>query len=263
MIHPTALVDPQARVADSCYIGPYCVVEAGAVLQEHVALEAHVVIKSNVTLQAHVHVHSQVVLGDDPQIVHKDFSFPSGVQVGAHTIIREGATIHRASQPNQMTMVGEHCLLMAYSHVGHDVHVGNHCILANQALLAGCVTLESHVFVSGGAMVHQFVHIGESAFISGNAEIGLHVPPFVTMFQRNCVSNLNVVGLQRRHFSSEEVVDIKKLYRLIYDGHTLSFKKKAQQALEGQQYQTERGHQFLAFFVQPKPDRGFAFPPLK
>lgn len=262
MIHPTALVDPQAQVADSCHVGPYCVVEAGAVLREHVVLEAHVVIKANVTLEPYVRVHSQAVLGDDPQIVHQDFSFSSGVQVGAHTVIREGATVHRASQPHQMTTVGEHCLLMAHSHVGHDVQVGNHCILANQSLLAGCVTLEDHVFVSGGAMVHQFVHIGESAFISGNAEIGLHVPPFVTMFQRNCVSNLNVVGLQRRHFSSEEVADIKKLYRFMYDGQ-LSFRKKAQQALEEHQYQTERGHQFLAFFVQPKPDRGFAFPPLK
>ena len=114
--------------------------------------------------------------------------------------------------------------------------------------------------MSGGSMVHQFVHIGESAFVSGNAEITFHVPPFVTVLERNRVSNLNVVGLKRRGFTSLEVADIKTLYREIYDGVSLSFKKKAQNALEEKRYQTKKGEQFLQFFLEPKPERGFVYP---
>ena len=148
---------------------------------------------------------------------------------------------------------------MAFSHVGHDTHVGDHCILANQVLLAGCVTVQDYVFLSGGSMVHQFVHIGESAFVSGNSEITMHIPPFITVLDRNCIANLNVVGLQRRGFTSDEVADVKSLYRQIYDGESLSFKRKAADLLQKQAAKTEKGKQFLNFFLQEMPSRGFVY----
>lgn len=260
MIHPTAVIDTSVSISPNCQIGPFCVVEAGVCLADGVCLDAHVVLKKGTVLQKNVHIHSGAIIGDDPQISGKSFDFESGVYIGECTEIREGVTIHRASEAGQMTKIGAYCLLMAFSHVGHDTIVGNHCIIVNNVLLAGCVTLQDYVFMSGGSMVHQFVHIGESAFVSGNSEVTCHVPPFVTVLERNRVSNLNVVGLKRRGFTSPEVADIKRLYREIYDGVSLSFKKKAQKALEEKHCQTEKGKQFLQFFLDPKPERGFVYP---
>ena len=259
MIHPTAIIDVKAQIADDCTIGPYCIIEKNVTLGHRVVLDPHVVLKSGTVLEDDVHVHSHAVIGDNPQIVNQDFSFKSGVHVGARTVIREGVTIHRASQVGQQTVVGADCLLMAFSHVGHDTRIGNHCILVNQVLLAGCVTVQDYAFLSGGSMIHQFVHIGESAFVSGNAEITMHIPPFVTVLGRNQIANLNVVGLKRRGFSSQEVADVKQLYRLLYNGDALSFKKRAEALLEEGIAKTDKGQQFLKFFVEFKPDRGFVY----
>lgn len=259
MIRPTALVDASVEVPDDCDIGAFCVIERDVRLGRRVHIGEHAVIKSTV-LGDDVRVHAGVVLGDDPQIVGADFNFESGVVISDRTVLREGVTIHRASQAHKQTRVGKDCLLMAYSHVGHDTVVGNHCILANSALLAGCVTVDDCVFLSGGSMVHQFVHVGEGAFVSGNAEITMHVPPFVTVLGRNHVSNLNLVGLRRRGFSSEEIADIKQQYRAVYGGDSLSFQKKALTALEEGTFKTVRGRQFLEFFVNQTYDRGFVYP---
>lgn len=260
MIHPTAIVASPIKDEQNCRIGPFCIIEEGVKLGNSVILDSNVVLKTGVVLGDNVHIHSNVVLGDLPQIINQTFNFFSGVSVGDNTIIREGVTIHRASREGQMTNIGSNCFLMAFSHVGHDTQVGNNCILANQVLLAGCVSVQDHAFLSGGSMVHQFVHIGESAFISGNAEITMHIPPFTTVLGRNSASNINIVGLQRRGFSSEEIADIKKLYRCIYDGQSFSFKKKAKKLLDEQNYTTSRGKCFLEFFVEGKEDRGFVYP---
>ena len=260
MIHPTACMDASVEISDDCVIGAFCVIKRGVRLGRRVRIGEHVVIKSGTVLGDDVEVHAGVVLGDDPQIVGQNFDFESGVVIGDRTVLREGVTVHRASQPGQQTRVGEDCLLMAYSHVAHDAVVGSHCILANLALVAGCVVIEDYVFLSGGSMVHQFVHIGESAFVSGNAEITMHIPPFVTVLGRNVVSNLNLVGLQRRGFSSEEIADIKQQYRAVYGGDSRSFQKKAFSALEKGEFKTERGRQFLEFFTHQTHDRSFAYP---
>lgn len=260
MIHPTALVDASVNVPSDCVIGAFCVIERGVRLGQRVRIGEHVVIKSGTVLGDDVEVHAGVVLGDDPQICWEKFDFESGVVIGNRTVLREGVTVHRASQPGQQTHIGEDCLLMAYSHVAHDAVVGNRCILANLALVAGCVVIEDYVFLSGGSMIHQFVHIGESAFISGNAEISMHIPPFVTVLERNNVSNLNLIGLRRRGFSSEEISDIKQQYHAVYGGDSRSFQKKAFSALEKGEFKTERGRQFLEFSKILERDRSFAYP---
>lgn len=259
MIHSTALVAKNVKIAENCAIGPYCIIEENVVVGQGVKLDAHVILKKGTVLEDNVRVHAGAVIGDDPQILNQNFDFTSGVWVGESTIIREGVTIHRASQKDQFTKIGRRCLLMAFAHVGHDTCVGDDCILANQVLLAGCVNIQNHVFLSGGSMVHQFVHVGESAFIAGNAVITVHVPPFITVVDRNCRANLNVVGLQRRGFSSKEVADIKAMYRCIYDDGSWAFKRKAEVLLAEKKAQTDKGKQFLNFFVEEKPSRGFVY----
>ena len=260
MIHPTALIDVSVDVPNDTVVGAFCVIERGVRLGHRVNIGAHAVLKSGTVLGDEVRIHAGVVLGDDPQIIGQAFNFESSVFIGDRTVLREGVTVHRASKPHQATRIGCDCLLMAFSHVGHDAVVGNGCILANLALVAGCVTVENHAFLSGGSMIHQFVCIGESAFVSGNAEITMHIPPFVTVLDRNIVSNLNLVGLRRRGFSSDEIIDIKQQYRSVYGGNSLSFQKKALSALETNAFKTDRGRQFLTFFSNQTYDRGFVYP---
>ena len=214
-IHPTAIVDPSVQLNDKLSIGPFCQIEPGVQLGEGVVLDSHVILKSGTILKDHVHVHSFVCLGDLPQISNFNANLSGGVIIGEGSVIREGATVHKASQSDQNTIIGDHCLLMAYSHVGHDCHVGNHCTLVNHVLLGGFVHVDDFAFLSGGSMVHQFVSIGESAFISGNTVITMHVPPFVTVLERNQLKNLNLIGLQRRGFSTLEVADDHQRKRLI------------------------------------------------
>ena len=230
MIHPTALIDVSVDVPNDTVVGAFCVIERGVRLGHRVNIGAHAVLKSGTVLGDEVRIHAGVVLGDDPQIIGQAFNFESSVFIGDR------------------------------SHVGHDAVVGNGCILANLALVAGCVTVENHAFLSGGSMIHQFVCIGESAFVSGNAEITMHIPPFVTVLDRNIVSNLNLVGLRRRGFSSDEIIDIKQQYRSVYGGNSLSFQKKALSALETKAFKTDRGRQFLTFFSNQTYDRGFVYP---
>ena len=117
MIHPTAIVDNKVQISDDCEIGAYCVVEKNVTLGRRVVLEPHVVLKSGTVIGDGVHIHSHAVIGDKPQIINQDFSFESGVRIGARTIIREGVTIHRASQAGKYTTIGADCMLMAFSHV--------------------------------------------------------------------------------------------------------------------------------------------------
>ncbi|MDR2769372.1 MAG: acyl-ACP--UDP-N-acetylglucosamine O-acyltransferase [Puniceicoccales bacterium] len=260
LIHPTAIVDAQVCLNDSLTVGPFCQIEAGVVLGQNVVVESHVMLKKGTWLEDGVYVHSFACIGGDPQIKNLNGTFNSGVHVGACTIIREGVTVHRASEVNGMTTIGSDCLLMAYSHVGHDCQVGNGCTLANNVLLAGCVRVEDFVFLSGGSMVHQFVTLGESAFVSGNAAITMHVPPFVTVLERNRLKNLNVIGLRRRGFSTEEVADVKACYRCVFGHDNLAFQRNAQEALQIALPKTAKGRQFLEFFAKDKSDRGFVYP---
>ncbi|MDR0647088.1 MAG: acyl-ACP--UDP-N-acetylglucosamine O-acyltransferase [Puniceicoccales bacterium] len=259
-IHPTAIVDAQVCLNDSLTIGPFCQIEAGVVLGKNVVVEGHAVLKKGTRLEDGVHIHDFACIGGDPQIKNLNGAFSSGVRIGARTIIREGVTVHRASEAGAITTIGSDCLLMAYSHVGHDCRVGNGCTLANNALLAGCVHVEDFVFLSGGSMVHQFVTLGESAFVAGNATITMHVPPFVTVLERNRLKNLNVIGLRRRGFSTEEVADVKACYRHVFGHDNLAFQRKAQEALQIALSTTSKGRQFLEFFVKDKSDRGFVYP---
>ncbi|MDR1254988.1 MAG: acyl-ACP--UDP-N-acetylglucosamine O-acyltransferase [Puniceicoccales bacterium] len=259
-IHPTAIVDARVCLNDSLTIGPFCQVEAGVVLGQNVVVDGHVILKKGTRLEDGVHVHNFACIGGDPQIKNLNGVFNSGVRIDTRTIIREGVTIHRASEADGMTTIGSDCLLMAYSHVGHDCRVGNGCTLANNVLLAGCVQVEDFVFLSGGSMVHQFVTLGESALVSGNAVITMHVPPFVTALERNQLKNLNVIGLRRRGFSTEEVTDVKACYRYVFGHDNLAFQRKAQEALRIALPKTSKGRQFLEFFVKDKSDRGFVSP---
>lgn len=216
-IHPTAVVDPAAKVPSSCTIGPYCVIGAEVEMGQNCELIAHVVLGGPSRLGSHNKIYPFASLGMGPQ----DISYrgePTLLEIGDRNIIREFATLNPGTAGGGMvTTVGSDTLLMNYAHVGHDCHVGSHCVLANSATLAGHVTLEDYVIVGGLAAIHQFVRIGESAILGGGAMVEFDVPPFCNASgDRARLRGLNLIGLKRRGFAAERVRAIKGAYRLLF-----------------------------------------------
>lgn len=197
-IHPTAIVEAGAQLGDGCVIHAGAIVKAGAILGERVA------------------VHPYAVVGGDPQVIRFDPATPTGVRVGAGTIIREYVTINRSTEKGGHTVVGSNTLLMACSHVAHDATVGDHVVIANAVLVAGHVSIADHAILGGGSAYHQFTRVGEGAIVGGLARITQDIPPFVMAAERDEVAGLNLVGLRRRGVQREAIQELKGAFRLVY-----------------------------------------------
>lgn len=229
MIHPTALVDPDARIAASCRVGPYCVVGADVELGEHCELVAHVVLEGPTRLGSHNRIFPFASLGQPPQ----DLKFAgekTRLEIGDHNQIREFVTLHRGTVGGGgVTRIGSHNLIMAYAHVAHDCFVGDHVILANAATLAGHVTVEDWATVGAFCPVHQFVRIGTYAFIGGGSTITKDVLPFSkTVAARDAHAyGLNAIGLERRGFTRERIRKLHHAFKLL-----LASKLNTSQAVE-------------------------------
>lgn len=218
VIHPTAVVDPGAELGKNVKIGAFAYVEAGVKLGDGCVLGPHVVILRHTTLGPGCQVHAGAVLGDLPQ----DLAFKqeeSYVQIGANCVIRENVTIHRGTKLGSATTVGDHCLLMAQSHLAHNVKLGNHVIVANGALLAGYVEVGDRAFISGNCLVHQFTRVGRLAMMSGASAVQKDVLPFciTRSVSPNTIMGLNVVGLRRAGFTASDRRLLKQALMVIYN----------------------------------------------
>jgi UDP-N-acetylglucosamine acyltransferase len=214
-IHPTAVVSDDSRLGADAEIGPYAIIEEGAVIGDRCRVMAGAVIMSCVELGADVTVHPHVVLGGLPQDVSFKPSVRSGVRVGAGTVLREGVTVHRAKNEGVYTAIGSNCYLMAYSHVGHDCVVGDNVIMANNALLAGHVKVGDRVFISGNSGVHQWCRVGRVAMIGGLTRVNMDVPPFMTAVFSE-VTGVNSVGMRRAGFDSAAIAAVRQVFRILY-----------------------------------------------
>ena len=214
-IHPTAVVEPGSQVGADVFIGPFAVIEKDTVLGNGCRIGAHAVIKRYTRLGEGNLVAEGAVLGGDPQ----DLKFSGGrsyLQIGDRNIFREGVTVNRATETDGVTRVGNHCFLMAYSHVAHECVLGNHVVLANNAALAGHVSLGHHSFLSAGVGVHQFCRIGEMAMIGGHSKVVQDVLPFFLVDGVPAIHrSLNLVGIRRSRVSKEELQCLKRAYRLL------------------------------------------------
>ncbi len=217
MIHPTAAVDPQAKVPASCSIGPFCNVGAGVELGENCELISHVTILGPTRIGSNNRFFPFCAIGLEPQ----DISYkgePTSLEIGDNNVIRECVTLNRGTaKGGGVTRIGSHTLLMAYSHVGHDSQVCDHAMLVNGATLAGHVTVEEWAVVGALSPVHQFVRIGAHAYIGGGTVVTQDVLPF-----SKCVTprhtkayGLNSVGLERRGFSKERISKIHHAFRVL------------------------------------------------
>jgi UDP-N-acetylglucosamine acyltransferase len=228
-IHPTAIVDPKAKIHSSCEVGPYCVVGPDVEVGERCRLLSHVAMEGPTKIGTDNHFFPFCSIGLAPQ----DISYkgePTRLEVGDHNEIREYVTINRATAKAEgVTRVGSHNLIMAYTHIAHDCRIGNHIIMANAATLGGHVTVEDWATVGALCPVHHFVRIGTHAFIGGGTTITRDVLPFSkTSAERGTHAyGLNAVGLERRGFTKERIKKIHHAYRVL-----LASKLNTSQAIE-------------------------------
>lgn len=237
IVHPTAVVEVGAQLGVDCEVQAYAIVRRGAEIGDRVV------------------VHPFAVIGGDPQYLKFDRATLSGVRVGAGSVIREHVTINRSIAAGGFTVVGEHCFMMASSHVAHDCVVGNHVVFANAALLGGHVAVGDHTFLGGEAAVHQFCRIGEGVMVAGHASITRDVPHFTMVAERDDVIGFNAVGLRRRGFARASIAELKTAFQAVYLAPG-NIRALAAAAAASGKFATPEARRFLEFFTAGK--RGFA-----
>ncbi|HXU16296.1 MAG TPA: acyl-ACP--UDP-N-acetylglucosamine O-acyltransferase [Terriglobales bacterium] len=237
-VHPTAVIDSSARVSPSCKIGPYCVIGPQVEVGDHCELISHVVIDGPTKIGANNRFFPFSSIGLAPQ----DVSYkgePTRLEMGDDNTVREFVTINRGTvKGGGLTKVGNHILVMAYTHIAHDCSIGDYVILANAATLGGHVTVEDWATVGALCPVHHFVRIGAHSFIGGGTTITRDVLPFSkTAAERGTHAyGLNSVGLERRGFTKERIRRIHHAYKLL-----LASKLNTSQALEKLKSEPDRG----------------------
>lgn len=216
-IHPTAIIAPGAVVPASCAVGPYCTIGPNVVLGEDCELVSHVVLDGHLTAGARNRFYAFACVGIPPQDL-KYKGEPTGATLGDDNVIRESVTISRGTAGGGgITRVGSGCLIMAYSHIGHDSVIGDGCILANAATLAGHVIVEDYAVVGALNQVHQFCRIGKYAYTGGGTTVTQDVLPYsLTSAKRETRAyGLNKVGLERRGFTRERLRAVQHAYKLL------------------------------------------------
>ena len=216
-IHPTAIVEDGAQIGENVEIGPYSVVGAKVVLGDGVRLHSHVVVGGKTRVGAGTEIYPFASIGLAPQDL-KYAGEESELIVGERCRIREHVTMNPGTAGGGLlTQVGDECLFMVGSHVAHDCIVGNNVILANNATLAGHVVVGDFAIIGGLSAVHQFVRIGAHAMIGGMSGVEHDLIPYGSaMGERARLRGLNLIGLQRRDFSRDEINNLRTAYRLLF-----------------------------------------------
>lgn len=223
MIHPSAIVDPSAKLADDVQVGPWTLIGPNVEIGAGSIIHSHVVIKGPTTIGKNNTIYQFATVGEDtPDLKYKGED--TRLEIGDENVIREGVTIHRGTvQDKGVTKIGNHNLIMAYAHIGHDSIVHNHTILVNNTALAGHVEIGDYAILSGYTLVHQFCRIGAHAFTGMGTSVGKDIPAFVVVNGSPASAfNINVEGLKRRDFSANTIKQLRHAYKVIYrQGNTV------------------------------------------
>ncbi|MEI9865166.1 MAG: acyl-ACP--UDP-N-acetylglucosamine O-acyltransferase [Limisphaerales bacterium] len=215
MIHPTAIIHPKAKLDATVSVGPYAVIDENVELSAHCVVGPHVYLTGSTKIGSHNQFHAGCVIGDAPQdLKYKDE--PTRVRIGDHNVFREHVTVHRSNKLAEDTVIGSHNFLMANSHVGHNSRLGDHIIIANGALLGGHVIVQDRAFISGNCLVHQFTRVGTLAIMQGGSAISKDLPPYTIARGDNGMAGLNSVGLRRAGLTTEQRLEIRKLYHALF-----------------------------------------------
>lgn len=252
-IHPTAIVDPQARLAADVAVGPYSIIGADVEIGAATRIGPHVVIGMHTRIGARNTIYQFCSIGEAPQD-KKYNGEPTLLEIGDDNIIREFCTLNRGTvQDAGVTRIGDHNWIMAYVHVAHDCRVGNHTIFANNAQLAGHVHVDDHAILGGYTGVHQYCRVGAHSITAISTVLLQDLPPYV-MASGNTAQphGINAEGLRRRGFSATAIAAIKRAYKTLYKSG-LSFEAARAQIAADAVQQPEL--QLLAEFLAT-PGRG-------
>ena len=215
MIHKTAIVDKNALIGNNVQIGPYCIIEDGAEIGDNTRLWHNVYVAKGTTIGKSCQIHMGAVLGHEPQ----DIAFkgkPSYLKIGDRNNIRELVTIHRGTQEESSTVIGNDNFIMSLCHIGHNCNIANNVVMCSSSLLAGHVEVEDMAFISGSCVAHQFVRIGKLVMAGGSTRIGKDVPPYMMVERESTVCSYNVVGIKRAGINQDARNEIKKAYSILY-----------------------------------------------
>lgn len=216
-IHPTAIVDPRAELGSGVSVGAYSIIDGPVSIGDDTQVGPHVVIRPFTTIGRRCRFFQFAVVGEVPQ----DLKFQgeqSRLIIGDDNIIREFATLHRGTAGGGgVTQIGNHNLLMAYTHVAHDCRLGNHIIMSNAATLAGHISVDDYAILGGLSAIHQFCRIGAHAFIGGASAVARDVPPFcMAVGNRAKIVGLNLVGLKRHGFGLATLDALKNAFDTLF-----------------------------------------------
>ncbi|MEN8191841.1 MAG: acyl-ACP--UDP-N-acetylglucosamine O-acyltransferase [Bacteroidota bacterium] len=215
-IHPTAIVDPKAKLGNNVSVGPYSIIEGNVEIGEGTEIGSHACIYDGARIGKNVKILQSAAVSNIPQDL-KYAGEEAYFYVGDNTVIREFVTLHKGTVDTGYSKVGKNCLVMAYVHVAHDCIIGDNCIIANSVQVAGHVKIDDWAILGGGVLIHQFSTIGEHCMIAGGSQVSRDVPPYVMAGNLPIkYSGLNSVGLKRRGFTNEDISTIKDAYKLLF-----------------------------------------------
>lgn len=216
MKQPLAYIHPDAKIAANVVIEPFSVIDKNVKIGEGTWIGPNV----NIFEGARIGKNVKIFPGASISAIPQDLKFSgedTNAIIGDNTIIRECVTISRGTKDKFKTKIGKNCLLMAYVHVAHDCVIGNHCILVNAVQIAGHVNIENYAIIGGASAIHQFVKIGTHAMVSGGSLVRKDVPPYTKAAREPLsYSGINSIGLRRRGYSSDKIIEIQEIYRQIY-----------------------------------------------
>ncbi|HBI40857.1 MAG TPA: acyl-[acyl-carrier-protein]--UDP-N-acetylglucosamine O-acyltransferase [Tenacibaculum sp.] len=216
MNQPLAYVHPQAKIARNVVIEPFTTIHANVEIGKGSWIGSNVTIMEGARIGENCRIFPGAVISAIPQDL-KYNDEDTTVIIGNNVTIRECVTINRGTSDRMKTVIGDDCLIMAYSHIAHDCIVGNNCIFSNNTTLAGHVNIGSNVVLAGMVAVHQFASVGSHAFVTGGSLVRKDVPPYVKA-AREPLSyvGINSVGLRRRGFTTEKIREVQEIYRILY-----------------------------------------------
>jgi len=252
MVSKLAFIHPDAKIGKDVIIEPFAYIAGNVVIGDGTWVGPNSTIMDGARIGKNCKIFPCAVVSGIPQ----DLKFKgeeTTAEIGDNTTVREGSTVNRGTAATGKTVVGSNCLLMAYSHIGHDCVIGNNCIMGNSSALAGEVNIDDWAILSGGTLVHQFTNIGAHVMIGGGSKVRTDVPPFIKA-DRDPLSymGLNSVGLTRRGFEKERIDEIHNIYRVIYQsGLNIS------QALDQieKQFKQSQERDYILEFIR-KSERG-------
>ena len=212
-----ASIHPDAQIGKDVVIGPFVTIEEDVIIGDGTRIDSNASILKGSRIGKNCHICSGAVIGGEPQ----DLKFRgeySTAEIGDNTIIREFVTVNRGTASRGKTVVGNNCLIMAYSHIAHDCILKNNIIVANASQIAGEVEIDNFATIGGGTLMHQFSKIGTHVMIQGGSHINKDVPPYAVVGRIPTVfAGINLIGLRRRGFSAEQIENIQNMYRIIYN----------------------------------------------